>query len=108
MESNVDNRRKEVNKMIAAVVYIIHQSVPNEHIPKLFIKDVPDSINSDDLEDLLSESGYKFYASGIPWANHYIQLGITNAHPNVRSAWRKGYIRTIGYSDLLINRGKNR
>jgi len=89
--------------MIAAVVFLIHVRTPHQHIPKLFIKNVPKNVDEHHLKVLLEENGYCYGEFGIPWANHYIELGISKAHPQVKGAWRRGDVEVVDYNDLNIN-----
>jgi len=90
--------------MIVAVVYLIHVRTPHQHIAKLFIKNVPKDFSG--IKDLLDATGYKFGEFGIPWANHYIQKGIANAHPQVKGAWRRKDVETIDFQDLQVDWAK--
>ena len=86
--------------MICAVVHLIHVQTPHRHVAKLFIKGVPKGTSAGELKALLTENGYEFGEFGIPWANHYIQMGIKDAHPEVKGAWKRGGVETIHWKDL--------
>lgn len=85
---------------VAAVVFLIHVTTPHRHIPKLFIKDVPVGTDAASIKDTLEANGYVFGEFGVPWANHYIQIGLKNAAPSVIGAWRSGAVETVSWNDL--------
>jgi hypothetical protein len=55
-----------------AVVHLIHVRTPHQHIPRLFITEVPEHVSAGTLKDLLECAGYYFGEFGIAWANHYL------------------------------------
>jgi hypothetical protein len=55
-----------------AVVHHIHVRTPHQHIPRMFIEQVPENVSAGGLKDLLERAGYYFGEFGIPWANHYL------------------------------------
>ena len=86
--------------MIATVVYVVHVRTPYEHIPKLFIKGVPKGTSEQEVKEVLEENGYWFGEFGSRWANHYILLGISDAHPQVKGAWKRGDVEVVEWQKL--------
>ncbi|MEM3647099.1 MAG: hypothetical protein QW334_03025 [Thermofilum sp.] len=89
--------------MIGYVYHLIHVKVPHRYVPKLFVTGIPKGVSPSDLKILLEENGYDFGEFGIPWANHYIGLGLKDAPPEVKGAWLKGTVEKVRYQDLLID-----
>lgn len=86
-----------------AVVFHVHVNTPHQHIPKLFIKNVPEDFNKVELKDALTSAGYQFGEFNIPWANHYIESDLSNAYPQVKGAYKRGDVESIEYVSLIVN-----
>jgi len=55
-----------------AVVHLIHVRVPNRHIARLFVVDVPKEVSASEVKSKLVRAGYWFGDFGVMWANHYL------------------------------------
>ncbi|MEM2264633.1 MAG: hypothetical protein QXX03_05525 [Nitrososphaerota archaeon] len=85
-------------KNVWYVAHLIHVRTPYQHIPKLFITDVPDGVEITwSLVDCYKEYG----EFGIPHANHYIEKLTNDSPPEIKRAWRNGECEFITYDELL-------
>lgn len=80
-----------------AVIFLIQVTTPQQHIAKLFVRNVPAGT---DLRDALDEAGYRFGEFGIAWANHYIAL-LSTCASSVKGAYRRGDVDVVEFADLV-------
>jgi hypothetical protein len=84
-----------------AVIHHIHVSTPHQHVPLLFIEDVPEDVEEGELRSLLTKAGYQFSEFGIPWANHYLSPE-EDWKDEVVGAYQRGDVETITYDDIAL------
>jgi hypothetical protein len=82
-----------------AVVHHIHVSTPHQHVPLLFIEDVPEEVEEGELRSLLTRAGYQFGEFGIPWANHYL-ASEEEWGDEVVGVYKRGDADVISYNDI--------
>jgi len=83
-----------------AVVHHIHVRIPHQHIPKLFIEKVPDSVTESEIKSVLTRAGYWFGEFGIRWANHYLAPQ-TEWEDEVVGAFNAGEVECITWDELV-------
>jgi hypothetical protein len=90
-----------------AVVHLIHVRTPHQHIPRLFITEVPESVSSGSLQELLERAGFFFGEFGIPWANHYLSREdkwnsqVVGAYNRIRRNPDDYEVKILTYNELL-------
>jgi len=82
-----------------AVIHHIHVSTPHQHIPQLFIENVPEDVEEGELRSLITKAGYQFGEFGIPWANHYLAPQ-DKWKDEVVGVYKTGDVKTISYNDI--------
>ena len=86
----------------ACVFHLIHTKTPFRYIPKLFILNVPQNTTEKDLKNQLEKAGFKFGEFGIPWANHYVIIGLENAPMEVKKGWHYNEAECISFGELKL------
>jgi len=89
----------KIPKDVWAVVHHIHVRTPHRHIVELFVTDVPEGVNADDIQRALTRAGHVFQEFNIPYANHYIER-VTDAADEAVGAWRNGTARAVKWDDI--------
>jgi hypothetical protein len=83
-----------------AVYHMIHIHTPYKYIPKLLIRDVPDSEKV--TTDLLERAGYQFGEFNISWANHgLVKVDVKESPADLIARIRQGEGERITWSDLV-------
>lgn len=73
---------------------------PPQHIPKLFITDVPPDVSADQLRGLLL-ARYTFGESDQPWAGYIVDVGLEKAPAEIQQGWQSEKVETIRYTELV-------
>ena len=82
--------------------YVYHSlpdRTPPQHIPTLFITDIPQDVSADQLRGVLL-TRYAFGESDQQWAGYIVDIGLQEAPAEIQQGWQSGRVETISYADL--------
>jgi len=85
---------------VAVVVQLIRRRGSEEHVPRLFIQDIPADLDRTWFKKLLARAGYGFGELGVLWANQYV-VRLSKADPSVQAAWEQGRVPRVTYSQVV-------